>query len=215
MSFNFKKILKYNLYTIIVLIILISIINFYVLSFSKWKIYNSSNDIKNYEIGLVLWASVKSSWEPSDILKDRLKMVIKAYNDWKIQSVIVSGYNYGLTYNEPLSMEQYLIKAWVSSEDIYKDYEGIDTYDSIYRAREIFWTQKLVIFTQEFHLKRALYIASRLWIDAVWVQTDLQKYLSIRYFEFREIFSRIKAFIEVDVMRVEIKYDKNEKVQIK
>ena len=215
MSFNFKKILKYNLYTIIVLIILIAIINFYVLSFSIWKIFNSASDINDYEIGLVLWASVKSSWEPSDILKDRLKMAIKAYNDWKIQSIIVSGYNYWLTYNEPLSMEQYLIKAWVLSEDIYKDYNWLDTYDSIYRAREIYWIQKIVIFTQEFHLKRALYIASRLWIDAVWVKTDLQEYLSIRYFKFREIFSRIKAFIEVDLMRVEIKYDKDVKIEIK
>ena len=91
MSFNFKKILKYNLYTIIVLIILIAIINFYVLSFSKWKIYDSSKEIKNYKIGLVLWASVKSTWEPSDILKDRLKVAIEAYNSWKLQSIIVSG----------------------------------------------------------------------------------------------------------------------------
>ncbi len=46
------------------------------------------------------------------------------------------------------------------------DHAGFSTYDSIYRAKEIFQTEKVIIVTQEFHLYRSLYIASKLNLEA-------------------------------------------------
>jgi len=54
----------------------------------------------------------------------------------------------------------------VKQEDIYEDFAGFDTYDSLYRAKDIFKADELVLFTQNFHLRRALYIADKLGIKA-------------------------------------------------
>jgi vancomycin permeability regulator SanA len=98
-------------------------------------------------------------------------------------------------------MQKYLLDLWVEKDDIYLDYAGFDTYDSLYRAREIFWVQKVVLFTQDFHLKRALYIAKRLWLQPLWVETNLQSYVKDKYNNIREVFARVKAFLEVEILK--------------
>jgi len=103
-------------------------------------------------------------------------------------------------------MKQYLIKEWVKELDIYQDYAGFDTYDSLYRAHEIFWVDELVLFTQDFHLKRAMYISKKLWIKTYWVETNLQKYLKESYNNRREIFARIKAFFEIEIFKSKPKF---------
>jgi SanA protein len=59
-------------------------------------------------------------------------------------------------------MSDYLQEQGVSAADIFQDYAGFDTYDSVYRAREIFQVQKAIIITQKFHLPRAIAIANDL-----------------------------------------------------
>jgi vancomycin permeability regulator SanA len=210
----FKKNIKYLLLLVILFFIVILAINSYIINFSREKIINIS-EIENYKIWLVLWASVRSNWEPSDILADRLKTSYEAYKSSKISKIIVSWDNMKSNYNEPDAMKAYLVKLWVKEEDIFADYAWFDTYDSMYRAKEIFSVNKLVIFTQEYHLYRALYISNKLWIDSVWVISDKHKYLWITRYKIREVFSIIKAFIEVEILKPETKYKKDIKIEIK
>ena len=210
---NFGQNLRYFLLLIILWLISFLSINFYVVEYSKTKIVDLK-DAKKTKVWLVLWASIKSNWEPSDILADRLKISYEAYNLWKVSKIIVSGDNRKLNYNEPDNMKRYLIKLWVKKKDIYADYAGFDTYDSIYRAKEIFSVQEMLIFTQEYHLYRALYIANKLWIDSYWVASDKQKYLWIINFKIREMFARVKAFLEVEILKTNPKF-LGEKIEIK
>ena len=103
-------------------------------------------------------------------------------------------------------MQKYLINLWVEVDDIYLDYAWFDTYDSIYRAREIFGVNDIVLFTQDFHLKRAMYIINKLDINTYWVETNLQKYINEDYNNRREIFARIKAFLDVEIFNSRPKY---------
>ena len=210
---NFGQNIRYLLLLIILWLISFLAINYYIVEFWKDKIVDLNN-LENIKIWLVLWASIKPNWEPSDILADRLKTSYNAYNLWKISKIIVSGDNRKLNYNEPDNMKRYLIKLWVKSSDIYADYAGFDTYDSIYRAKEIFSVQKMIIFTQEYHLYRALYIANKLWIESVWVISDRQKYLWIIRYKTREILARIKAFLEVEIFKSNPKF-LGDKIEIK
>lgn len=200
---------KFFLYSAILLLIFLAFvtgINIYVLSFSKTHYYYNIDWLDNKYVWLVFWASVLNNGTPSDILKDRLKVASDSYYKWKIDKIIVSWDNSKSNYNEPLAMQKYLIKSWVEVDDIYLDYAGFDTYDSLYRAREIFGTTELVLFTQDFHLKRAMYIASKLWIEAYWVETNLQRYIADDYNKIREVFARIKAFLEVDIFKTKPKF---------
>jgi SanA protein len=177
-----------------------------VLSFSENKVFSNVDKIENQKIWLVLWASVVGRKWPSDILKDRLIVANEAYKKWKITKIIVSWDNSKESYNEPIVMRDFLVKNWVKKDDIYMDFAWFDTYDSIYRAKNIFLVKKMVIFTQDFHIKRALYIADRLWIDSVWIDTDLHKYVGENYNLFREFFARIKAFINTDILNSKPKF---------
>lgn len=176
-------------------------INFYVLSFSNINYYYDVDGLEKNYVWLVFWASVIRNNTPSDILKDRLKVAYKAYESWKIEKIIVSGDNSYMNYNEPLTMKRYLVELWVDDDDIYLDYAWFDTYDSLYRAKNIFWVDSIVLFTQDFHLKRAMYISKKLWIKTYWVETNLQKYQKGDYYNRRELMARIKAFLEVEVLK--------------
>jgi len=188
------------------MVILIITVNFYVLSFSEDNYYYDVEWLDQNNVWLVFWASVVWNSKPSDILKDRLKVTFDAYENWKIQKIIVSWDNSISTYNEPLAMQKYLINLWVKEYDIYPDYAWFDTYDSIYRAKEIFWVDSLVLFTQDFHLKRAMYISKSLWLKTFWVETNLQKYKNQSYNNRREVLARIKAFLDVEILKSKPKF---------
>ena len=97
-------------------------------------------------------------------------------------------------------MYKFLVSRWVDSDDIYLDYAGFDTYDSIYRAKYLFWVKEVTLFTQDFHLKRAMYLAKRLGFKKViWIQTNLHKYKADNYNNRREILARVKAFLDIEI----------------
>ena len=194
-----KKIIRNILIIIISIILFVIIVNIYVLNFSKTNYYKNIDNLEKTYVWLVFWASVVWKNKPSDILKDRLNVVFEVYKKWMIEKIIVSWDNSRINYNEPIVMQNYLINLWIEVDDIYLDYAWFDTYDSIYRAREIFNIKELLLFTQDFHLKRAMYISKRLWIKTTWIETNLQEYKKEIYNNFREIFARIKAFLDIEI----------------
>ena len=181
-------------------------VNYYVLSFSRDNYFYDVEGLDQKYLWLVFWASILPNKKPSDILKDRLKVAYTAYETWKIKKIIVSWDNSKVNYNEPESMKNYLISLWAKEQDIYLDYAGFDTYDSLYRAREIFDATEIVLFTQDFHLKRAMYIWNKLWLQTYWVETNLQKYIKEDYNNRREVFARLKAFFEIEIFKNKPKY---------
>lgn len=200
---------KYFISFFVLIFLLLSFVtgvNYYVLSFSNDNYFYDVDWLDNKYIWLVFWASVINNKYPSDILKDRLKVAYDAYNNWKIKKIIVSWDNSKINYNEPEVMKNYLVSLWVKTDDVYLDYAWFDTYDSLYRAREIFDATEIVLFTQDFHLKRAMYIWNKLWLKVYWVETNLQKYVKENYNNRREVFARIKAFFEIEIFKNKPRY---------
>ena len=93
-------------------------------------------------------------------------------------------------------MKDYTIKNGIKSEDIFMDHAGFSTYESIYRAKEIFKAKKIVIVTQKYHLYRALYIANKLGLEAYGVNSDPRRYSGASYRELREVLARNKDFFK-------------------
>ncbi len=201
-----KRILQFLFPTIALLLLVLLLINYWVLSFSKKGYFFEIENLPQVEVWLVFWASVKKNLEPSDILKDRLQVAADAYKNKKIQKIIVSGDNSHSDYNEPVAMEQYLTMHWVEANDIYLDYAWFDTFDSIYRAKHVFSTEELILFTQWFHLQRAMYIGKRLWLKVYWIQTDLHRYMNESYNMRREVLARVKAFLDIEINRSKPKF---------
>ena len=130
------------------------------------------------------------------MLEDRLLQGISLYKMGASSRLIMSGDNTKKGYDEVNTMKQYALDKGITSEDVFMDHAGISTYDSIYRAKEIFQADKIIIVTQKYHLYRALYISDSLGLDAYGVSANPTIYVGQSLREFREIIARAKDFVK-------------------
>ena len=187
-----KKTIKTLLIIIILFLLTIIGINYYVILSTKNQIDNK-NIQADYII--VLGAGIKNN-RPSPMLEDRLTTAIELYNKGRSNKILVSGDHENDDYDEVTVMKNYLLDKGIPIDDIYIDSLGLSTYDSIYRAKEIFLANNIIIVTQQFHLYRSLYIAEKLELDAVGVSATLRDYSGSVKFELREILARDKDFVK-------------------
>ena len=144
---------------------------------------------------LVLGCGVREDGTPSHMLEDRLKQGVALYDLQASPKLLMSGDHGRVEYNEVGTMKEYAVEAGIPSEDVFMDHAGFSTYESLYRAKEIFGVKKLIIVTQEYHLYRALYIAERLGLEAWGVASDYRTYWGQTSREIREILARAKDFV--------------------
>lgn len=144
---------------------------------------------------IVLGCKVKSNGEPSAMLEDRLRRGVELFDAGAAPKLLMSGDHGTMTYNEVQSMKQYAMDCNIASSDIFMDHAGFSTYESIYRALDIFQAKKVIIVSQEYHLYRALYIANALGIEAYGVHADYRNYAGQSGYNLREILARNKDFL--------------------
>jgi vancomycin permeability regulator SanA len=146
-------------------------------------------------LGAAVWRD-----QPSPILAERIDLGMEAVKSGATDILLFSGDNGTNEYNEVAAMKKYATqngeKYGVNEDNIYLDYAGFSTYDSLYRLRDVFGTKKAVIVTQEYHLYRALYIANMLGIDAYGVAAETRESGQIQR-NIREIFARTKDFFYI------------------
>ncbi|OQB25985.1 MAG: vancomycin high temperature exclusion protein [Firmicutes bacterium ADurb.Bin182] len=146
---------------------------------------------------LVLGARVWSGGTLSAMLEDRVIQGIRLYEAGVSERLLMSGDHGRKNYDEVNHMKRYAVNKGVKPEHVFMDHAGFSTYESMYRARDIFRAKKIVIVTQEFHIYRAVYIARALGINAYGVPTEPRIYKNEAYNEFREFLARVKDFIMV------------------
>ena len=192
-----RKMIKYIIMLILIFGVSVLAINFFVKIVTKNRILKKEEYSKLEDIDciIVLGAGIWGD-KPSPMLEDRLKEAISLYNQNISSKIIMSGDHGKEDYDEVNIMKEYAIEQGVKSEDIFMDHAGFSTYESMYRAKEIFEANKVVIVTQKYHLYRALYIAKQLGIEAYGVNSDPRKYVGEIYREAREIIARDKDFIK-------------------
>lgn len=141
---------------------------------------------------IVLGAQVKKDGKLSLMLKERVDMGIQLYKDGITDRIIMSGDHGQDDYDEVNAMKTYAVEHGVPSECIFMDHAGFSTYDSMYRAKEIFQAEKVIVVTQEYHLYRGVYDANALGLDAEGVSCDTAVYTGDSYRRLREMLARIK-----------------------
>ena len=138
------KIAKYLIISILIVITIVLIINYYVKFLSKKKIITEKEAEKLEDIDciLVLGAGIWGD-KPSPMLEDRLKTSISLYKNNVSNKIIMSGDHSKVDYDEVNVMKKFAIDKDVASENIFMDHAGFSTYESIYRAKEIFKAKKI------------------------------------------------------------------------
>lgn len=143
---------------------------------------------------LVLGCSVRPDGSPSAMLYDRMRRGVELYELGAAPKLLVSGDHGQHEYNEVDTMKRFALEHGVPAEDVFMDHAGFSTYESMYRAKEIFGVKKIIIVTQEYHLYRAVYIAERLGIEAYGVAADYRDYSGQFGRDVREVLARVKDF---------------------
>jgi len=196
-----NKIVKRIIIGVIVMIFIILImllgVNFFVVAKTKSKILSTeqAKELENVDCILILGAGIWGE-NPSPMLEDRLLQGIELYKNGVSTKIIMSGDHGSDNYDEVNVMKRFAIEKGVKSEDIFMDHAGFSTYDSMYRAKDIFEAKKIVIVTQKYHMYRAIYIAEQLGIEAYGVNSDPRVYAGQTMREVREILARDKDWFK-------------------
>lgn len=144
---------------------------------------------------LVLGAYVFPDGTVSFMLNDRLTEACELYKRGKAEKILVSGDHGRKDYDEVNSMKNFLKDKNIPENDVFMDHAGFNTYESIYRARDIFQVKKVIIVTQEYHLMRAEFIARELGLEAYGIASDQHNYGEVMTtYRLREVAARNKDF---------------------
>ena len=165
-----------------------------VLGFKFWVDMRANGRIYAYDsaqlpenrVALVLGAGLNAVGGPSAILYDRVATAADLYKSGKVKKLLMSGDNGDSNYNEVAVMLKTAVDLGVPNADIVLDYAGFNTWDSCYRARDVFTLRDVTIVTQKFHLPRALFACNQLGVRAVGVMADRQGY-NTTWNEIREL----------------------------
>jgi Uncharacterized membrane protein len=171
-----------------------TVINYRVEYVAEQYIYDAA-DVPEADAVLILGAYVLPDGTLSDMLRDRVTVGYDLYEQDKAPKILVSGDHGRKDYDEVNSMKGYLKAKGVTGQDVFMDHAGFSTYESMYRARDIFQAKKVIIVTQHYHLLRAVYIARELGLEAYGVASDLHDYgPAMTGYEVRELAARNKDF---------------------
>jgi SanA protein len=160
-------------------------------------------DAPNGKVAIVFGAGLRRDGAPTAVLRDRVETAAQLYFDGKVDKLLMSGDNRFEYYNEPGAMRTYAIQLGVPEADIVQDFAGRSTYETCYRARDIFHVTEAILVTQGFHLPRALFTCNALGLQAVGVPADQRTYRPFSQFFWgvRETFATLNAYWEVYVSR--------------
>lgn len=190
----------------LVALLAVYMINLRIQSYAVGRLQTSITEIPSEEpprVAIVFGAGVRSDGSPKDALYDRIVTAVELYRSGRVRKLLMSGDNPTYNYDEPTAMKQTAMQLGVPETDIVLDFAGRRTYDTCYRAKEIFEVRKAILVTQEFHQARALYLCNNLGVDSLGITANRRKYEGENYWAFREFFSRSSAWFEMNFLPFE------------
>lgn len=181
---------------------------------SEDYIYNDVSKIPACKTALVLGCSPKfSNGSPNLYFTYRMQKAFELYQAGKVTSFIVSGDNGTKYYNEPVEMTNALVELGIPKSIIYQDYAGFRTLDSVVRAKEIFSQTKLIVVSQEFHNRRAIFIGQSKGMELFGINATSPPAKSATKTDLRERLARVKTLLDLWLLNKQPKF-LGEKIEI-
>lgn len=187
----------------------IALVFLFVLSVNINIVVNTSDSIydiseldqidNDYDCILILGAGVRKDGTATPMLNDRLMSGISAFESNKSHIVFVTGDSEYASYTETVTMKNVLVSNGIGENAIISDGYGLSTYESIWRAKNVYGFKKILIISQKYHLHRAVYIAEKLGLYADGLDAALQKYSKQPIYSLREYLARIKDLIYTEM----------------
>jgi vancomycin permeability regulator SanA len=179
-------------------------LGWYVNAATNTRRFTEVTKVPTQKVAVVFGAGIRPDNTPTPMLADRVTAAVDLYKLGRVQKLLMTGDNSRIDYNEVMVMQNYAVSQGVPIQDITLDHAGFSTYESCYRAKEIFGVKEAILVTQNFHLPRAVYTCRQLGIEATGLGTpDWGSYSkkTVSFYTFREQVSTLKALWEVHVTR--------------
>lgn len=146
---------------------------------------------------VVFGASIYADGSLSPILENRVDAGIELYERGAAPVIIMSGDGRDPFYDEPAAMKAYAVSQGVPPEAVYCDPGGYHTYETLWRASNVYGARSIIAVTQRYHLSRCVFDARGVGMDAVGVVSDSGVYDEQLWYDFRESVSRVVDFFTV------------------
>ncbi|AFZ38387.1 protein of unknown function DUF218 (plasmid) [Stanieria cyanosphaera PCC 7437] len=166
--------------------------------------YRSSAQIPHEDVAIVFGAGLSADGTPSPMLADRVESAVELYQNGRIHKLLMTGDNSMISYNEVMAMKRFAHDLDVPTQDITLDYAGFSTYESCYRAHQVFDVHRAVVITQNYHLPRAVYTCRQLGVNAVGLGTPDREIYGLRGmipYLLREMLANVKALSDIYLTR--------------
>lgn len=197
-----KILLKFLLILACVAAILIFVPRVIMIAMSRESTYDLTT-VPAAQVALVPGAGITADDKPTLALQDRLDGAIALYKAGKVSKILMSGDNSSIFYNEPGVMTNYAIEQGIPEADIVQDFAGRRTYDTCYRAKEIFGLESVIITTQKYHLPRMIFLCQQIGLNTAGVPVEQSDYLLHRYYfwKLRELGATLAAYLDVYIRK--------------
>ena len=197
----FKRLIIGIFLSILAIVFIIASCNMIVIHYSKDRLYDNVKDIPYKEVGLLLGTSPRTKEGHANIYYTyRIEAAVKLYKVKKISRILISGDGREKNYDEPRYMRRHLIKRGIPANKIILDKQGLRTFDSVIRAKEVYGYSEFTIISQKFHNERAIFLARHNDIDAIGFNAKdapNQKGKSAKKMRIRELFAKVKVFTDL------------------
>ncbi len=202
-----KKLLILLLMGIFSVLLVIFLSDWRIDTYASPYVYNQLDQIPHNKVGLVLGTSRRlANGQVNLYFKYRIQAAAALYKAGKIDYILVSGDNSIRQYNEPMDMKKALMKQDVPEDKIYLDFAGFRTLDSVVRGKKVFGQDRFTVISQEFHNKRAIYLASSHGIRAVGYNAKDVGLISGFKTRIREKLARVKVFLDIYILNKQPKF---------
>ena len=199
-----KNFLKFVLICACVALVIVGLARIVMIMSAKDKTFDVAS-VPPAQVALVPGAGITSDERPTLALRDRIDGAIELYRAGKVQKILMSGDNSSIDYNEPGAMTNYAIEQGIPEADIVQDYAGRRTYDTCYRAKEIFGLDSVIVTTQQYHLSRMVFLCDQLGLNTSGFPVEQSNYLRNRYiiWNVREVLATLAAYIDIYLLKPE------------
>jgi len=202
-----KKSLNYFLLIAVLLSMAIWASNVWIELQTQGRIFSNINDIPTKKVALLLGVNKYVKTGSINLYyKYRIEAAAQLYKAGKIKHIIVSGDNHTKYYNEPIQMRRSLIEKGIPATAITLDYAGFRTLDSVVRCREVFSQDDVIVVSQAFHNKRAVFISDFYGIKTIGFSAQDVNYQIDMKTQIREYVARFKAVLDLYVLGTQPKF---------
>ena len=200
MGFWFRRFFRVLLLLVLLFCGVVAYANITAIWASRGRLFTDVSEIPETKVGLVFGTTDRVNGRENLYFRYRIDAAVRVWKAGKLKTLIVSGDNRSVFYNEPEKMKQALVERGIPADRIVCDFAGLRTFDSVVRAKEIFGVESVMLISQQFQNERAVYIAKANGIKACGFNAqDVENHGGIKT-KIREVGARVLMWLDVNFL---------------